>query len=373
MNNTGRAAIYKGPGAGYELEELPLPDLEPGSVLVKVSMGGVCGSDLHIWRGDSPVWGALVGRPGGHEMVGVVAALGDGVSTDSLGQPLKEGDRVAYAYFYPCLHCWSCLHGQFAACPNKTARMGSEHTRFTGAYAEYYYLQPTHWVFKVPDELSDEVVTPVNCALSQVIFGLHQAGLRFGDTLVVQGAGGLGINACAVARDMGAEMIIVIDAVAERLELARAFGADETINISEMPDIMARVQRVQELTGGKGADVVGEFVGLPGVIPEGLSMLRAGGTYLEVGNISIGNTVEIDPAAMFTWGSKKLVGVIMYDPWVIPKALDFLIRAKGRFPFDRVVSHKFALSDINEAFQQAEWQNREGDPTKISRAVILPG
>lgn len=194
---------------------------------------------------------------------GQVERLGAGVSTDSLGQPLKEGDRIVYAYFYPCLRCYACLQGELAACPNKTAKMASAHTRFTGAYAEYFYLQPNHWVFKVPDELSDEVVTPVNCALSQVIFGLHKAGLRFGDTLVVQGAGGLGLNACAVARDMGANKVIVIDAVADRLELARAFGADETVNISETPDMFARVQRVMELTGGRGADVVGEFVGLP--------------------------------------------------------------------------------------------------------------
>ncbi|MEX2236996.1 MAG: zinc-binding dehydrogenase [Dehalococcoidia bacterium] len=372
MAQTGKAAIYQGPQKGYAIEEVEVPELEPGSILVKVSMGGVCGSDLHIWRGDSPVWAGLVGRTGGHEMVGQVAALGQGVTTDSLGQPLKEGDRIAYAYFYPCLHCWSCLHGQFAACPNKTAKMSSGYTRFSGAFAEYYYLHPNHWVFKVPDELTNEVVTPVNCALSQVIFGLHQAGLRFGDTLVVQGAGGLGLNACAVAKDMGADKVIVIDAVADRLKMARDFGADETIDISQTTDMMERVGRVMELTGGKGADVVGEFVGLPSVIPEGMSMLRAGGTYLEIGNISIGNTVEIDPAALFVWGSKKMVGVIMYDPWVIPKALDFLVRSKGRYPFDRVVSHKFPLADINEAFKQAEWQNRQGDQTKISRAVVVP-
>jgi threonine dehydrogenase-like Zn-dependent dehydrogenase len=370
MAATGKAAIDQGPGQGYKIEEVDIPQLEPGSILVKVSMGGVCGSDLHIWRGDSPVWAGLVGRPGGHEMVGQVAQLGAGVTTDSLGQPLKEGDRIAYCYFYPCLHCWTCLHGQFAACGNKTTRMASTHTRLTGAYAEYYYLQPTHWVFKVPDELSDEVVTPVNCALSQVIFGLHQAGLRFGDTVVIQGAGGLGLNACAVARDMGAEKIIVIDAVADRLKLAREFGADETIDISENPDPLGRAQLVMQMTAGKGADVVAELVGLPGVIPEGMGMLRPGGVYLEMGNISIGNTVEIDPAALFVWGSKRLIGVVMYDPWVIPKALSFLVRNKKRFPFDKVVSHKFKLEDINDAFKQAEWQNRQGDQTKISRAVI---
>jgi D-arabinose 1-dehydrogenase-like Zn-dependent alcohol dehydrogenase len=171
-------------------------------------------------------------------MTGRVAGLGPGVATDSLGRPLREGDRVAFSYFYPCGRCYVCLHGQRAACPAKVGRATGpgEFPHWVGAFAEYYYLRPGGFCFRVPDELPDTLVSPVNCALSQVIYGLTQAGLRFGDSVVIQGAGGLGIQAVAVARDMGAATIVVVDQVAERLELARAFSADHTVSLAETPD-----------------------------------------------------------------------------------------------------------------------------------------
>ena len=369
MADTGKAAVFLGPGKGYEIREFDVPDPEPDAIVIKISMSGVCGSDLHIWRGDSPVFQAMAGQVVGHEMTGRVAKLGGNISTDSLGQPLKEGDRVCYAYFYPCHRCYQCNKGEFSACPTKLLRMGPSVSPFSGAYGEYYYLKPGHWVFKVPDELSDEMVTPVNCALSQVIYGLNKAGFAIGDTLVVQGAGGLGTNACAVAKEMGADRVIVIDGMKGRLELAKQFGADETIDLTEYSTPEARVQRVLELTAGRGADVVGEFVGLPAAVPEGLQMVRNGGTYLEIGNISFGASVAIDPSAL-VWGSKRIVGVVMYDPWVIPEALDYLVRTKKKYPHEEVVSHdKYKLVDINRAFEEAEWQ-KDGEGTKVRRAVI---
>ena len=371
MAEKGKAAVFQGPGKGYEIQEFDVPEPEPDAILIKISLGGVCGSDLHFWRGDSAAFAAMAGRVGGHEMTGRVAKLGANISTDSLGRPLKEGDRVCYAYFYPCNRCYQCNKGEFAACANKFAGWLSGPTPFTGAFAEYYYLKPGHWVFKVPDELSDEMVASVNCALSQVTYGLSQAGLQMGDTLVVQGAGGLGTNACAVAKEMGADQVIIIDGLAGRLELAKQFGADHTIDINELKTPEERVQRVMDLTGGRGGDVVAEFVGFASVVTEGIQMTRFGGSYLLIGNISFGQTVAFDPA-MLVNSSKRIVGVVMYDPWVIPEALDFLVRTREKYPHEEMVSHdKYKLADINKAFEEAEWQ-RDGDATKVRRAVIVP-
>ncbi len=371
MGDMGKAAVFLGPGKGYEIREFAVPDPEPEAIVIKVSMGGICGSDLHIWRGDSPLFAAMAGQVVGHEMTGRVAKLGANITTDSLGQPLKEGDRVCYAYFYPCYRCYQCNKAEYSACPQKLLRMAGGPSPFNGAYGEYYYLRSGHWVFKVPDALTDEMVTPVNCALSQVTFGLRKAGFQMGDTFVAQGAGGLGINACAVAKEMGADQVIVIDGLADRLELAKKFGADQTINLNEITTPEARVAKVMELTGGRGGDVVGEFVGLPAAVPEGLQMVRSGGTYLEIGNISFGSSVAIDPSTL-VWGTKTIVGVIMYDPWVIPEALDFLVRTKNKYPHQEVVSHdKYKLEEINKAFDEAEWQ-KDGAGTKVRRAVIVP-
>ncbi len=370
MPATGRAAVFHGPGKPFEIRELPLPEVEPDAVLIRVTRANICGSDLHFWRGDAPLRLPEDGWIYGHEMTGRVARLGSRVTADSLGRPLKEGDRVAYSYFYPCGRCPACLDRKPAACPQKVGRpLGpSQFPHFHGAFAEYYYLRPGGSLFLVPDALPDAIVASVNCALAQVLFGLQQVGLGFGQSVVMQGAGGLGVQAAAVAKAMGAAPVIVIDQLPGRLELARAFGADHAINLKEVTDRKERVSLVRKLTGG-GAHVVCDFVGVPAVIPEGIEMLRPGGTYLEIGTISRGLTVELEPAQL-VWGSKKIVGVVMYDPRVIPEALDFLVRSRGRFPFDRLISHTFPLEQIDEAFRASEWMNRE--TTSITRAALTP-
>jgi threonine dehydrogenase-like Zn-dependent dehydrogenase len=369
--STGKAAVFFGPGKPFEIREVRLPEIEPDAVLVRVSLANVCGSDLHFWRGDAPLRLPEDGWIFGHEMTGRVAKLGARVKTDSLGRPLREGDRVAYTYFYPCGRCYACLNKEPAACPAKIERpLGpSQFPHFHGAFAEYYYLRPGGAIFAVPDALADELVAPVNCALAQVIFGLSQAGLRFGGSVVIQGAGGLGIQAAAVAKDMGAATVIVADRLPARLELARAFGADHTLNVQEIGDRKERVSLVRKLTGGVGADVACDFVGFPAVIPEGIEMLRSGGTYLEIGTISRGAKIELEPS-LLVWGSKRIVGVLQYDPWVIPRALDFLVRNRARWPFDRLLSHRYPLEQINEAFADSEWHQRE--TTTITRAALVP-
>ena len=368
---TGKAAVFHGPGKPFEIREVTLPEIEPDAVVIRVSLANVCGSDLHFWRGDAPLRLPDDGWIFGHEMTGRVARLGARVKTDSLGRALKEGDRVAYTYFYPCGRCYACLNKEPANCPAKIERPRGpgEFPHFHGAFAEYYYLRPGGHLFKVPDELPDALVSPVNCALAQVIFGLHQAGLRFGGTVVIQGAGGLGLQAAAVAKDMGAASVIVIDQIPGRLELARMFGADHTINLKEVPERKDRIALVRKHTGGAGADIACDFVGFPQVIPEGLEMLRTGGTYLEIGTISRGAKIELEPAQL-VWGAKKIVGVIMYDAWVIPRALDFLVRNRARWPFDRLVSHTYPLEQINQAFADSEWHGRE--TTTITRAALVP-
>lgn len=371
MPATARAALFFGPGKPFELREVPIPEVEPDGILVRVTRANICGSDLHFWRGDAPIRLPEDGWIFGHEMTGRVARLGSRIKTDSLGRPLKEGDRVAYAYFYPCGRCYACLNKEPSACPNKIERpLGpSAFPHLHGAFADHYYLRPGGAVFRVPDTLSDDVVAPVNCALSQVLYGLTVAGLRFGDSVVIQGAGGLGVQATAVAKEMGAATVIVIDQIPGRLELARAFGADHTLNLKEVPDRKERLRLVRQWTGGVGADVACDLVGFPAVIPEGLDMLRAGGTYIEIGTISRGAKVELEPSTL-VWGSKKIVGVIQYDPWVIPRALDFLVRTRERWPWDRILSHKYPLEQINEAFAASEWHNR--DTLTITRSALTP-
>ena len=369
MVEKGRAAVYTGLGQPMEIREYPVPEPEPGAILIKVSRANICGSDLHQWRGDINL--AALGAPLpailGHEMIGTVAKLGEGILSDSAGQPLAVGDRVVHRYFYPCGRCRACLKGQDAACPVAPLTIMStceEPPHFFGAFAEYLYLRPNHTVFKVPDDLTDEMVASANCALSQVIYGLERVGFSLGETIAIQGAGGLGIYATAVAREMGAEKIIVIDGIEERLKLAKAFGADELIDLREIKTPMERALRVKELTGGWGADVVAELVGFPQVIPEGINMLCNGGRYLEMGNINFGMTYEADPSKLVT-DNKSIVGVMLYEPYALKQALDFLSRAKDKYPFDKILSRSYPLEEINRAFE-------EQDKGLVTRSSIVP-
>lgn len=357
MPEYGLAAIYYGPHRSFELKEYPVPEPAPGCVLVRVSLANICGSDLHIWRGEIDVRDA--GRPlpriVGHEMTGVVHALGEGVTSDSAGAPLRVGDRVVYSCYYRCGRCRACLRRNYPACPDKLPQLNAsceEWPHFRGGFAQYYYLFPGHTIFRVPDGLDDAMVAGANCALVQVVHSLAQAGLRFGDRVVVQGAGGLGVYACAIARAMGAERVIAIDGISERLELARAFGADETIDLRELPEPEQRVARVRELTDGWGADLVVEVAGHAQVVSEGLAMVGAGGTYLDIGNISPGLTYVADPSQV-VMGNKRIIGTAYWDAPYLKQALDFMLRTRDRYPWGRVVAQRFPLTQINEAFAEA--------------------
>jgi threonine dehydrogenase-like Zn-dependent dehydrogenase len=193
---------------------------------------------------------------------------------------------------------------------------------------------------------------------------LQRSGLRLGQSIVIQGAGGLGIYAAAVARDMGAAKIIVIDRFEPRLQMAAAFGADHLINLEMYDTEASRVQRVRELTHGWGVDVCVEVVGSPTVIPEGIRMLKNGGHYLIMGSI---NPKQIAPleAGRIVFGRITLVALATYEPWVIPQALDFMRRNRKRYPFQALISHTFPLTEINVAFEQA-------DAGAVIRASIVP-
>jgi len=343
-----------------ELREYPLPEVGPEDILVRIRAANICGSDLHIWHGRGP--GLPRGAVPGHEMVGEVFRPGREVGLDSLGQPLSEGDRIAYAYFVPCGACPACLSGA-PGCANRYRhwlRNVEEPPHFRGAYGEYYYLRKGQTVVKLPAELSDGEVSPVNCALSEALYGLDQIGIRLGDTVVIQGAGGLGLYATALARDTGAARVIVLDKRQDRLALAKEFGADHTINIDEIGE-KERREMVRELTRGHGADVVAEFVGLPSAVEEGARLLRQGGRYLWIGNITPGLPSALDPGSVVR-GAQTIRGVIVYEPWVLPRAVDFLLRRRHVYPFGKIVSDVFPFDEINGAFKFAQ----EGNAIRVS-------
>lgn len=364
----GRLAYCRTARQPFEIEEFDVRAPASDELLVRVTAAGICGSDIHMWRGEVPFLTAMPAAAG-HEMVGRIEAVGSERRQDSLGQPLHEGDRVAYAYFTPCGHCWPCVNGN-VGCPHRYAQRAGlsafDPPHFHGAYGDYYYVRGRQWVFKLPDDVPDHVAVPVNCALCQVTQGLDRARLRLGDVVVIQGLGGLGIYACAIARDLGAGMVIGVDGIGERLELAREFGAHEVVDITKLTSTEARLEEVMQLSGGHGADVVVELAGVAQVVPEGIAYLRPGGRYVLIGNVVAENATTFHPHSVIRT-PKELIGVVTYDEWVLPRALAWMERRLDHYPFDRLVSHTFDLESITEAFETADWAASQGH---VGRAVI---
>jgi threonine dehydrogenase-like Zn-dependent dehydrogenase len=355
--------IYLAEPEAIERKEYEVPDPEPGAVVAEVERANVCGSELHIWRGHHPQVkeGVL-----GHEVLCRVSQLGDGVETDFADEPISEGDLIAPVYYLTCRSCSSCLVGDFHLCQNAYrywSKPPEEAPHFHGTFATHYYVHPDQYFYKVPEELDPAIAAGANCALSQVLFGFDEAGVEYGDTVVVQGAGGLGLNSLAVAAERGAETI-VIEGVDGRIERAEQFGADHVIDFREYETADARAERVHELTGGIGADVGVEVAGVPDAFAEGISLLRDGGRYLEMGNVSPGQTTEFDPGAL-TRKSIDITSVVRYNPWYLHRALSFLDENDEKYPYDQLIDAEFALSEVEEALAKS-------DSREVTRATLLP-
>ena len=371
MAEKGRLVVLKEYWKPLEIREYDVPDPEPGAIVLKMTQAGICGTDLRMvrpgeWEAPLPPEGAAMG----HEGIGVVYKLGERVTTDTLGAPLREGDRVVHGAIGGCGTCYMCVRGESNFCihPPIWPTPVGYFPYFVGTFADYYYLRPGRAVFRAPDELPDDTIAPVNCAMGTVTQGLTSAGTHDGQYVVIQGAGGLGLSGTAMAKDMGAARVIVLDRLENRLRLAEEFGADFTINIEEYNSPETRLNRVLELTDGRGADIVVEVVGRPELLNEGIAMLMNGGTFVEIGHGYPGKTMSFDPASI-VFSGKRIIGSFMYRPLLLSTIMDFLVRNQDKRPFHKMVSHKFKLEDANEALSQAEWVQRQ---TEVSRASLVP-
>jgi threonine dehydrogenase-like Zn-dependent dehydrogenase len=358
----GKLAYLESP-ENVEIREYPVPDVEPGAVLTEVERANVCGSELHIWRGHHPevTEGVL-----GHEALCRVAELGDGVETDYAGEPIAEGDLIAPAYFLTCQQCPPCQEGQFNLCENAYrhwSKSPDEPPHFHGTFGTHYYVHPKQYFYKVPEGLDRNVAAGANCALSQMLFGIDRVGLSAGETVVVQGAGGLGLNTTAIAKERGAE-VIVVEGVDGRIDRAEAFGADHVVDFRESDSVEARVERVQELTDGQGADLGVEVAGVPEAFAEGVELVRPGGRFLEIGNVSPGITTEFDPGSL-TRSMVDVYPAIRYDPWYLRKALEFLDNHAADYPYDELIDAEFDLVDVTDALHRS-------DSREVTRATLLP-
>jgi len=361
---TGKVAYVPEPDE-IELRTHEVPDPKHGAVVATVERSNVCGSDHHIVEGrlGDPFMDMVLG----HEALCRVADLGDGVDTDSAGRPVAEGDLIAPVYYRTCQRCTACARGEYYNCENsyshKTKSL-EEFPHFHGTYSTHYYIHPDQHFYKIPKSLesSPGVAAAANCALSQVMFGLDQVDVTYDEWVVIQGAGGLGLNATAYAREQGAKTVIV-EGRPERIARARSFGADHVVDMGEFNTVEARIDRVHDLTDG-GADVGVEVAGTPSAFTEGVELLREGGRYLELGNINPGSETSFDPGRI-TRRSIAVTALVQYDPGYLDRALRFLAETIETYPYDQLVDAVYGLDEVEDALDAAANGN-------LSRPSIAP-
>jgi len=356
-----------------EVQQLPYPDhLEPGACIVKMEMSGICGTDKHAFQGETTLYGGTESEQDmvfpsvhGHENCGTVVEMnGKGSDIEYSGMDLKIGDRVTNCPNVICGECWYCrnIHA-YPYCPNHQGigmtYYSDRYPFIVGGWAEYMYLPPKAWVYKVPEYLDIELACMSELFVVSALLdrakeyaALGGKGFHFGDTVVVQGAGAIGMMMIAKARMLGAGKIIALDAMPMKLDLAKEFGADLGIDVSRMSD-KELVDAIRSETEGRGADVVVETVGRPEVLRVGLEMLRRGGTYLETGNFADTGEVSLNVHRHIAAKNVLLYGNTNHPHDGYYRAFEMMYRYHKQFPFKKLITHRFKLDQAQEAVKKS--------------------
>ncbi|TVQ71288.1 MAG: NAD(P)-dependent alcohol dehydrogenase [Oceanospirillales bacterium] len=336
-----KAAVFVEPGR-IELEDKPIPDIGPNDALIRVTTTTICGTDIHILKGEYPV---AKGLTVGHEPVGIIEKLGANV------QGYQEGQRVIAGAICPSFTSYGCQDG----C---SAQDGGSHShgykpmggwRFgntiDGAQAEYLLVPDAQAnLSPVPDGLTDEQVLMCPDIMSTGFAGAESANIRIGDTVAVFAQGPIGLCATAGAKLRGASQIIVVDGIPERLEMARKMGADITLDFNKV-DVVSEILKI---TGGRGVDSSIEALGLQSTFEAALRVLKPGGTLSSLGVYSSDLHIPLD-AFCAGLGDHKIITSLCPGGKERMRRLMSII-ASGRIDLGPMVTHRYSLENIVEAY-----------------------
>ena len=368
MTPTVKAAVLVEPGR-IEIEEFPMPALEPGAMLMQMEMSGICGTDKHTFKGEVLQYAGTAAEMStpfpiipGHENVGIVAEISPEARRhlEFDDKPLEVGDRVVMCPDIYCGHCHFCRYGAgYLWCDNMRSYGDSyssaDPPHLMGGWSEYMYIRPDTFVYKVPDGIPARVAVLAElfaCSWTlekaKQFYAMDGEGFQPGGTVVVQGVGPLGIVHVIKARLMGAGDIVAIDKSPYRLKLARTCGASTLIDAGTTTS-EERIEQVLDLTDGIGANVVVECVGYPDVVVEGLEMTQKGGIYIEVGNFVDTGSIEISPHRHLCAKNIRLIGLSNHPVTAYSPALKLMATYADSFPFGSIVTHEYPIEEAAKA------------------------
>lgn len=336
-----KAAVFLGPNR-IVLEEKPVPEPGPLDALIRITTTTICGTDVHILKGEYPV---ARGLTIGHEPVGVIEKLGSAVQGYAVGQRVIAGAITPSGYSAACL-CGVCSQdgprSKYGFQPLGGWRFGNT---IDGAQAEYLLVPDAMTnLAPIPDGLSDEQVLMCPDIMSTGFSGAESGAVRIGDTVAVFAQGPIGLCATAGARLMGASKIIAVESVPARMEIARRMGADHVVDFSKVN----AVDEILRLTDGRGVDVAIEALGHQQTFEGALRVLRPGGTLSSLGVYSSDLTIPLD-AFHAGLGDHRIVTTLCPGGKERMRRLMETI-ASGRLDARPLVTHRFKLAEIEAAY-----------------------
>jgi threonine dehydrogenase-like Zn-dependent dehydrogenase len=360
--------VMPGPGAPLQVRRTQLPEVEAGGVLLKTLGSEVCGTDTHLWKG------RLAGVPypiiPGHVSVGRIAALsaeGD-PPRDVSGAPLRAGQTVTFLDVYgTCGRCWYCTVAHATTrCPQRKVygvTMSADDGLF-GGWAEYIYLKPGVHVIPLPGELDWRAFLAGGCGMPTALHAVTLADIAFGDTVVVQGSGPVGLCAAVLAQLRGAGSVIVVGGPRVRLDAARRFGADTVIDIAETT-AEERMAHIRALTGGRGADITIEATGVAHAVAEGMRLTRDAGRYVVVGQYTDAGEATFNPHLDLNQKHLDVRGCWGSDVGHVWRAVRVMARYGKLFPWADLISKEYSLDEAQSALEDVARQ-------EVVKALIVP-
>ncbi len=338
-----------------EIKELKIPAINDDEVLVKVDGCGICGTDVHEYKGDP--FGYIPVQLG-HEGTGVIVKLGKNVTKDYYGKPLQVGDKVVTG-LRPCGVCDTCKYDpeHIHLCDNGEifGLMPGEDHYFNGWFGEYIKINAGGVIFNVSDMESVDLRLLIEPA-AVIVHAVEQAkqifDFKHNSYVLVQGCGPIGLLLLTMVRTMGVRNIVAVDGDNRRLAMAKKLGAKECINFTDYASVAEAVEAVKAVTGGKGAEMAFQCTGSPAAASTIWKYVRRGGSMCELGFFVNNGDTTYNPHLDICNKEIKVIGSWTYQAkdWI--HACAFLMEAQERgLPVTELVSHKFALEDINEAME----------------------
>jgi L-iditol 2-dehydrogenase len=361
---TYKAAIMPAPGESIRVESIPGPTLEPGAALLRVLHSEVCGTDVHLHHG------RLAGVPWpiipGHVSVGTIEELPSPVQ-DVHGRAFRVGDVVTFLDVHgTCHRCYECLvTRQSTRCPNRRVYGITYGVRdgLLGGWAEAIWMRPGVHMLALPAELDPRTFIGGGCGLVTAVHAIERAEARAGSTVAVLGVGPVGQSALALAALGGADLVVAVGDPASRRSFAKRMGASEVIGLDIPPD--ERIERVRELTHGRGVDIVIEAAGAPDAVTQALDLVRDGGRVVVCGQYTDGGATTINPHWQINRKHVEVRGCWGSDFSHLYRAVRLAARFGGVVPWREMIGAEFDLESANEALAAVARRD-------VTKAIITP-